>query len=47
MAENLVRVKLGHGSSFLFTVAKGAEGARTLARVLLVDDNQSDIAEPV
>jgi signal transduction histidine kinase len=35
--------ELGRGSSFLFTLPKAAERARTLARVLLVDDNQSDI----
>src|SRR5882672_5434712 len=33
----------GNGTSFLFTLPQAAEGPRTLARVLLVDDNQSDI----
>jgi signal transduction histidine kinase len=37
------RSELGHGSSFLFTLPRVAEAAKTLARVLLVDDNPADI----
>jgi CheY-like chemotaxis protein len=35
--------ELGHGSSFLFTLPMAAEATKTLARVLLVDDNPADI----